>query len=104
LFSQPIRERVIVDDAQNESGRIYAFSDPTGRYREIELDFAKDSGLLRTVFVYPWKMTWEECRKQWGSNVRSTEANKGRTFHSYLNRRVDVLVDQRGGGISLGLY
>jgi hypothetical protein len=93
-----------VDDSDVENGRIYAFSDPTGRYREIELDFAKDTGLLRSVFVYPWKMTWADCRKLWGANVQSTPANKGRIFHSYQNRRLDVLVDQTGKVISFGLY
>ena len=52
-----------MNDEDKESGRIFAFSDPTGRYREIELDFAKDTGALRSVFVYPWKMTWTECRR-----------------------------------------
>jgi hypothetical protein len=104
LFGDPLRDRPALDDDQVESGRIYAFSDPTGRYREIELDFAKDSGILRTVFVYPWKMTWTDCRKLWGANVQSTPANKGRIFHSYLNRRLDVLVDQAGKVISIGLY
>ena len=104
LFGEPLRERVVMNDEDKESGRIYAFSDPTGRYREIELDFAKDSGALRSVFVYPWKMTWTECRKLWGANVQSTVANKGRTFHSYVNRRLDVLVDPAGKVISLGLY
>jgi hypothetical protein len=104
LLGEPLRERVALDDADVENGRIYAFSDPTGRYREIELDFAKDTGLLRSVFVYPWKMTWAECRKLWGANVQSTPANKGRIFHSYVNRRLDVLVDQTGKVISFGLY
>ena len=104
LLGEPLRERVALDDSDVENGRIYAFSDPTGRYREIELDFAKDTGLLRSVFVYPWKMTWTECRKLWGANVQSTPANKGRIFHSYLNRRLDVLVDQTGKVISFGLY
>ena len=103
LFGEPLRERVVLNDDEKESGRIYAFSDPTGRYREIELDFAKD-GALRSVFVYPWKMTWTECRKLWGANVQSTAANKGRIFHSYVNRRLDVLVDPAGNVISLGLY
>jgi len=49
-------------------------------------------------------MTWQECRKLWGANVHSAEANKGRIFHSYLNRRLDVLVDPSGKVISLGLY
>jgi hypothetical protein len=104
LYGEPLRERIVVDDSDVENGRIYAFSDPTGRYREIELDFAKDTGLLRTVFVYPWKMTWVECRRMWGANVQSTAANKGRTFHSYVNRRLDVLVDSEGKVVSLGMY
>ena len=104
LFGEPLRERIVLDDSDAESGRIYAYSDPTGRYREIELEFAKDTGLLRTIFAYPWRLTWADCRKLWGSNVQSTEANKGRTFHSYVNRRIDVLVDPAGKVISLGLY
>jgi hypothetical protein len=104
LYGEALRERMVADDNDVENGRVLAYSDPTGRYREIELDFAKDSGLLRTVFVYPWKMTWQECRRVWGANVHSTQANKGRTFYSYVNRRLDVLVDQTGIVISLGLY
>jgi hypothetical protein len=104
LFGEPLRERVALDDGDAESGRILAFADPTGKYREIELDFAKDTGLLRTVFVYPWKLTWQDCRRMWGGKVESTEANKGRTFHSYVNRRLDVLVDRSGNVISFGLY
>jgi hypothetical protein len=104
LFGEPLRDRAVIDEDNVESGRIYAFSDPTGRYREIEMDFAKDTGALRSVFVYPWKMTWTECRKLWGGNVQSTPANKGRIFHSYVNRRLDVLVDQTGNVISFGLY
>jgi hypothetical protein len=104
LYGDPLRERPVADDDGVENGRVLAYSDPTGRYREIELDFAKDSGVLRTVFVYPWKMSWQECRKVWGGNVHSTLANKGRTFYSYVNRRLDVLVDGAGNVISMGLY
>jgi len=49
-------------------------------------------------------MSWQECRKLWGGNVHSTQANKGRIFYSYVNRRLDVLVDGSGNVISLGLY
>jgi len=104
LFGDPLRARDSLDDSQNPDGRIFAYADPTGRYREIELDFARDTGLLRTVFVYPWKLSWAECRSTWGGKVQSTEANKGRTFYSYADRRLDVLVDAGGNVISLGLY
>jgi len=104
LFGSPLRERPAFNDDRSENGRIYAYPDPTGRYRELELDFAADTGLLRTVFVYPWKMTWQDCRRVWGTNVDATAAAKGRMFYSYLNRRLDVLVDPNGRVISLGLY
>jgi hypothetical protein len=104
LFGEPLRERPAFDEERNENGRIFAYADPTGRYREVELDFAAGTGLLRTVFVYPWKMTWQECRRIWGTSATATDAAKGRTFYSFLHRRVDVLVDAAGQVISLGLY
>jgi hypothetical protein len=105
VFGAPLRQRPAYgEDKKTANGRIYAFSDPTGRYKELELDFDKSGGTLRTVFVYPPRMTWEECRRLWGANVTSADARQGRTFYSYLNRRLDVLVDQQGQVISLGLY
>lgn len=104
LLGQPVRERPAYGDNQTINGRIYAFPDPTGRYKELELDFESGTGLLRTVFVYPQNMTWQECRRQWGGEVSATEANKGRKFYSYMDRRLDVLVDPAGRVISLGLY
>ena len=104
LFGKHLRQRVASTDGKDAGGLIYAFADPTGRYREIELDFAADTGLLRSVFVYPWQMTWQDCRKMWGTHVSSTPANKGRTFYSFQDRNLDVLVDSAGKVVSLGLY
>jgi hypothetical protein len=104
LLGVPSADRPAYDDSQAVNGRIYAFSDPTNRYRQLELDFDSATGALRTVFAYPWKMTWMECRRVFGANVSATEANKGRKFYSYLNRRLDVLVDATGKVISIGLY
>jgi hypothetical protein len=104
LFGDFLRNRESLDDDRKPDGRIFAYSDPTGRYREIELDFARDTGLLRTVFLYPWKMSWAECRRNWGVKVQSTDATKGRVFYSYVDRHLDVLVDASGNVISLGLY
>ena len=91
-------------DQKAVNGQIYAFADPTGNYREFELDFDSETATLRTVFAYPKQMSWEECRKLWGDRVNATHAPKGRTFYSYLNRKMDVLVDRAGKVISLGLY
>jgi hypothetical protein len=104
LLGMAVRQRAAAGDNGDVTGRIYAFADPTGRYREIELDFAAETGLLRTVFVYPKAMTWSDARRTWGTDVSSTGAKKGRIFYSYTNRRLDVLVGPDGKVISLGLY
>jgi hypothetical protein len=104
LLGNPLRQRPAFDDDGKENGLVYAFADPTGRFKEFELDFAGDTGALRTVFVYPVKMTWSECRLTYGADISAADAAKGRKFYSYLNRRMDVLVDSAGKVISLGLY
>ena len=104
LMGEPLRQRAALGEDESETGLILAFADPTGRYKELELDFANETGALRGVFAYPWKLTWQECRRLWGARVTSRKANQGRTFHSYLDRRLDVLVDPTGTVISLGLY
>ena len=103
-LGEPLRQRPSLDADKVVNGQIYAFPDPTNRYKEVELEFAKDTGILRAVFIYPAKMTWNDCRRLWGVNVNATEAGKGRTFYSYNNRHLDVLVDPDGKVISLGLY
>jgi hypothetical protein len=104
LLGKPLRQRLAFDDDGKENGLVYAFADPTGRYKEFELDFDGDTGALRTVFIYPVKMTWNECRLTYGADTSAADAAKGRKFYSYLNRRMDVLVDPGGKVISLGLY
>ncbi|HUB80909.1 MAG TPA: hypothetical protein VMB03_19020 [Bryobacteraceae bacterium] len=104
LLGDPSGERPAYGDDQTVNGTIVAFTDPSGRYKQFELDFDRETGLLRTLFVYPNAMSWQDCRHEFGMNVRSTQANKGRTFYSYLDRRLDVLVDATGKVISLGMY
>jgi hypothetical protein len=104
LLGNALSARPAYDDDKAVNGRICAFADPTGHFKQLELDFDQKSGQLRTVFVYPLQMTWLQCRKTFGASVRATPANKGRTFYSYLNRRMDVLVDPNGTVISLGMY
>jgi hypothetical protein len=104
LFGTAVRQRQALDPEKKPDGRIVAFSDPSRRYREFELDFDGRTGYLRTVFVYPWKMKWDDCRRMWGNDVMSTQAANGRWFHSYEKRRLDVLVDGSGAVVSLGLY
>ncbi|MGA3100091.1 MAG: hypothetical protein ABSF25_26865, partial [Bryobacteraceae bacterium] len=93
LLGEPKRSRPSFGPDNTENGQILAFADPSGRHHQLELDFDRVSGRLRTVFVYPWDMTWEDCQRLWGTAVLPANSNKGRTFYSYTDRRLDVLVD-----------
>ena len=103
VLGEPRRRR----DAYQEgavTGDIYAFRDPTNRYREFELLFDRQTKTLRSAFIYPWRMTWSECRNLWGEEVNTTAMANGQVFRSYLNRRLDVLADKSGAVINLGIY
>ena len=104
LLGEPKRHRPAYDEKRAVNGTIYAFSDPTSKYKELELDFDLQSGSLRTVFVYPPRLTWQDCRRLWNGPVAAADAAQGRKFYSYTNRRLDVLVDPAGKVISLGWY
>ena len=104
LLGEPIRQRPAFGDGDSVNGTILAFLDPSGHYKEFELDFDRETGKLRTLFVYPYSLTWQDCLRDFGTNVRPAEANKGRTFYSYVDRRLDVLVDPDGKVVSLGMY
>jgi hypothetical protein len=103
ILGEPRRRR----DAYEQgvvTGDIFAFGDPTNRYREFELLFDRQTKTLRSAFIYPWRMTWNECRELWGNEVNATVLANGNIFRSYLNRRLDVLVDKTGTVINLGIY
>jgi hypothetical protein len=104
FLGKPLRSRTALDEKNQANGTIYAFRDPTSRYRELELDFDGQTGTLRTVFGYPPRLTWDDVRRRWRGDVMAADAPQGRKFYSYENRRLDVLVDAEGKVISLGLY
>ncbi|MEO8368224.1 MAG: hypothetical protein ABI806_03420 [Candidatus Solibacter sp.] len=104
LLGEPVRQRPAYDEKKAVNGKILAFKDPSNKYKELELDFDSKSGHLRTVFVYPPRLTWQECRRQWNGPITAADAAQGRKFYSYTNRRLDVLVDPSGHVISLGWY
>jgi len=104
LLGEPASQRPAFDESHVENGRILAFADPTDRYKQIELDFDSTAGRMRTVFLYPRNLTWVDCRHEFGGKVNAALAQKGRKFYSFLDRRLDVLVDPAGKVVSLGLY
>jgi hypothetical protein len=104
LLGESKRQRPAYDEKKAVNGTIYAYTDPSNQYKELELDFDLRTGFLRTVFVYPPQLTWQDCRKRWSGPVAAADAAQGRKFYSYTNRRLDVLVDSSGKVISLGWY
>jgi hypothetical protein len=104
VLGPPTRQRPAYDETHTVNGTIYAFADPSNKYKELELDFDQKTGRLRTVFVYPPQLTWQDCKKRWNGQVAEADAAQGRKFYSYTNRRLDVLVDPSGKVISLGWY
>jgi hypothetical protein len=104
LFGEPTGRRPSLDEKNVENGQVLSFADPTGHFRQLELDFDNQGGRLRTVFLYPANLTWTDCRRLWGGKVNASLANKGRKFYSYVDKKLDVLVDPSGKVISLGLY
>ena len=103
LLGEPIGQRHSNRDGQ-VTGDIYAYPDPTGRYKEFELRFAKADGLLTDLFIAPWEMTWEECKRTWGEDVSTTQMKDGALLHSYNDRRLAVLVDRQGNVIRFGVF
>lgn len=103
LLGEPRGRRDAVYDGK-VTGDIYAFRDPTDRYREFELLFDRKTKKLQSAFIYPWRMTWNECRDLWGEEVNTTTFANGNIFRSYLTRRLDVLADKSGAVINLGIY
>src|ERR1035438_10084205 len=53
LLGAELNSRPAYDDDKAINGRICAYADPTGHFKQLELDFDKKTGQLRTVFVYP---------------------------------------------------
>ena len=103
LLGEPMRHRPAYDEKKAVNGTIYAFEDPTNKYKELELDFDPKTGTLRTVFVYPPRhLAGMPPSVEWP--VSAADAAQGRKFYSYTNRRLDVLVDPAGKVISLGWY
>ncbi len=103
VLGEPRRRRDALEEG-SVTGAILAFRDPTNRYREFELLFDLQTKNLRAVYIYPWQMTWSECRELWGEDVNTTEVANGNFFRSYRSRHLDVLVDRTGNVINLGIY
>jgi len=83
---------------------IFGFEDPTKGFRQIELSFSKRDLKLENIYVYPWNLTWDQCKGLWGSNVKTIKNPNGTKFYMYKDRRLNVLVNNHGEVASIGIY
>lgn len=103
-LGEPVRHRFSYDQKGAVAGSIYAYPDPTQGVREFELNFDPATKKLAGIYAYPWHLTWEECKRLWGSDVTTIRNQDGTHFYSYRNRRLMVLADKHGNVVSLGVY
>ena len=99
VLGNPKRQRPAYDEKRSVNGTIYAFSDPTGRYKDMEPILTAKVVLCEPCSFTPG-LTWQDCRRLWAGPFTSADAREGRMFYSYTNRRLDVLVDAAGKVVS----
>ncbi len=83
---------------------IWAYDDPTKVARQVELLFDAKTKMLHDFYIYPVNMTWEDCKKIWGDNVKTQKGHNGNKFYMYKNRHMNVLVAPNGTVLSVGVY
>ena len=83
---------------------IWAFDDPTKVARQVELLFDAKTKMFHDFYAYPVNMTWEDCKKIWGDNVKAQKGQNGNKFYMYKNRHMNVLVAPNGTVLSVGVY
>ncbi len=83
---------------------IWAFDDPTKYAQKIELLFDGKTKTLHDIYLYPINVTWNDCKKLWGSDAREKKNANGTRFYFYKNRHLNVLVSSNDTVISVGVY
>jgi hypothetical protein len=106
VMGEPFAHRYSYDEARNVTGDIYSFQDPTENAEHIELGFDSQTSRLTNVYLYPLAatITWEECKKMWGTEITVKMNPDGSRFHMYKDRHLNVLLDKNNSVVSLGLY
>jgi S1-C subfamily serine protease len=101
VLGEPHGHRFGVGDPMPE---IWAYDDPTKVARQVELLFDAKTKMLHDFYMYPVNMTWEDCKKVWGDNVKTQKGQNGNKFYMYKNRHMNVLVAPNGTVLSVGVY
>ena len=104
-FGEPITHDYAYDESHKINGDIYRYVDPTLATKHVDLMFDATTKLLREAYLYPNRMTWDECKQLWGDKFEVVGANpNGTKFHTYTNLRIRVFLDKNNNVLSLGLY
>lgn len=103
-LGQPLAHRPGYDNAHNIISDIYNYPDPTALYQHIELNFDAKTNQMVGIFMYPARMTWDDCKRVWGDDVNVMRNPDGSQFRAYKNRHLNVLIDRRSNVVSIGVY
>lgn len=103
-LGSPLGRRPGYDNAHNIISDIYNYADPTALYQHIELTFDGKTKQMMEIFMYPARMTWDDCKKAWGDNATVVKNPDGSQFHNYKNRHFNIYLDRRGSVISIAVY
>jgi S1-C subfamily serine protease len=103
LLGDSTAHRFAYDLHQTVDGDVYSFADPTRYARLLELNFDLKTQKLRAVYIYPYNLTWDDCKRLWGENVQRVRNPDGTKFFAYKDRRLTVLLDKKDNVISIGL-
>jgi hypothetical protein len=99
----PIRERTGKNNS-DVTFTIYAYRDPTNFMREFELAFNGTTKVVTDVYAFPWNISWEEGKKAWGEEYKTTKNPNGTKYYGYAKRRLNILVGTNGMILNIGAY
>lgn len=102
-MGEPLSHRYGYDNAHNVTQDIFSYSDPTLQMQKVELGFDVKTRRLTNIYLYPLRMTWDECKNLYGTRYR-VQYLEGRKFYLYKDRRLNVQVDKHNNVFSMGLY
>lgn len=82
---------------------VYVFKDPSNLFREVTLFFDHKSKALISLSVYPWNLSWRQCKETLGEKYWKKKTETGTTY-MYKDKPVNVYVDDREQVTSIGTF
>jgi serine/threonine protein kinase len=105
VINAPTAHRFDYDNFHSVVGDIYSYLDPTLQMLKVELSFDSNTKRLKEAYLYPNRMTWDQCKQLWGEDVEISTNPDGTKLHVYKDPiRIRVNLDKDSNVISLVLY